>query len=136
MTQAKMADAAENAALVDMAITYRGSSELGQRYYNQSAAGSDIGSCCKIHRSVYRPKCGDGIGNGQRNGLLLLCLPACARNPAQDNAVASVNATGKGTHSKVSCSNVHCRTGQDEAKDGEDFGDCDVPGPLIHPSCM
>jgi hypothetical protein len=32
ITQASMADAAEKAALLDMAMVYRGASEVGQRY--------------------------------------------------------------------------------------------------------
>jgi hypothetical protein len=37
-TQAKTADAAEKAALLDMATGYIGSSELGQRYWMVSVA--------------------------------------------------------------------------------------------------
>lgn len=76
----------------------------------------------------------NGVDQGKRNGLLLLCLATSAGNPTENDAVAGVDSGGEGAHGEVAGAGVGGRASEDETEDSDDFGDCDVPCSLIHPA--
>lgn len=74
----------------------------------------------------------NGSNHADCNGLLFLGLTADTAAPAKDQTVDAIGTDGEDDHGDVAAGGVKGGGRGGEADCGDDLGDCDVPGALVH----
>lgn len=103
---------------------------------SKGGEGSARAHCGRVSRFVrVRPKIGrvnwrdrgNCVHKSHCDSLFLFRLPTSAGDPAENDAVAGVDAARKGAHGEIPSTGVSGCAGQNEAQYGECFGHGDVP---------